>query len=749
MVFITNKSVCLYRNTGVFFVLMMCWLACSAQSGNNSMYDYSSKVDSVLSLMTLDEKIGQLNQYTGNWQATGPVVEDSTKIEQIKAGRVGAMLNIKGVKYTREMQNYAMQSRLRIPLLFGQDVIHGLRTIYPIPLGEAASFDLDLMERTAAGAAEEASAQGIHWTFAPMVDITRDARWGRVMEGAGEDTWYGSRVAEARVRGFQGDDLADTHTVMACAKHFAAYGAAIAGKDYNTVDISDLTLHDTYLPPFRAAANAGVATFMNSFNDINGIPATGNAYIQRDILKEGWAFSGFIVSDWGSVKEMVAHGYASDLKASAEIAIHAGCDMDMESRAYHKHLKELVEEGVVDIKYVDEAVKRILLKKFQLGLFDDPYRYCDEEREKKIVLSARLRDLSRESGRKSVVLLKNEKQALPLSPSCRRIALIGALANSQKDMMGFWANEGVEKEVVTVYEGLKRRFPNVTVNYADGYDLETNDLRLSEARAAANRADVIVVAVGERFNQSGEAKSRADITVNANQQLLVKELKKTGKTVIVLLMGGRPMVFNDMEPHADAILLTWWLGTESGNAIADIISGDYNPSGKLPMTFPAHVGQIPVYYNYKSTGRPESKTVAYSCRYQDIDFEPAYPFGYGLSYTTFQLSEPKTSANVYTMEDTIRVSAKLKNTGVYRGKETVQLYIRDLVASVTRPVKELKGFQQIELNPGEEKEVTFILSSADLSFMNRNLKYITEPGKFEIMIGTNSKEVKKTIISLK
>lgn len=364
-------------------------------------------------------------------------------------------------------------------------------------------------------------------------------------------------------------------------------------------------------------------------------------------------------------------------------------------------------------------------------------------------MSARLRDLSRESGRKSVVLLKNEKQALPLSPSCRRIALIGALANSQKDMMGFWANEGVEKEVVTVYEGLKRRFPNVTVNYADGYDLETNDLRLSEARAAANRADVIVVAVGERFNQSGEAKSRADITVNANQQLLVKELKKTGKTVIVLLMGGRPMIFNDMEPHADAILLTWWLGTESGNAIADIISGDYNPSGKLPMTFPAHVGQIPVYYNYKSTGRPESKTVAYSCRYQDIDFEPAYPFGYGLSYTTFQLSEPKTSANVYTMEDTIRVSAKLKNTGVYRGKETVQLYIRDLVASVTRPVKELKGFQQIELNPGEEKEVTFILSSADLSFMNRNLKYITEPGKFEIMVGTNSKEVKKTIISLK
>jgi len=729
--------------------LPVCLFACKAQVGSKSQGEYNSKVDSVLSLMTLDEKIGQLNQYTGNWQATGPVVEDSTKIEQIKAGRVGSMLNIKGVKYTREMQNYAMQSRLRIPLLFGQDVIHGLRTIYPIPLGEAASFNLDLMQRTAAGAASEAAAQGIHWTFAPMVDVSRDARWGRVMEGAGEDTWYGSKIAEVRVRGFQGDNLSATNTVMACAKHFAAYGAAIAGKDYNTVDISELTLHDTYLPPFRAAIDAGVATFMNSFNDINGIPATGNAHILRDILKKDWNFDGFVVSDWGSIREMIAHGYAADLKASAEIAIHAGCDMDMESRAYHKYLKELVEGGLVDVRYVDEAVRRILLKKFQLGLFDDPYRYCDEEREKETVLSAELRDLSREAGRESIVLLKNEKQVLPLTFSVKSIALIGALGKSQKDMMGFWANEGVEKEVVTVYEGLKKRFPGTDIHYADGYDLNTNVLNLAEAQASASRSDIIVVAVGERFNYSGEAKSRADITVNANQQALVRELKKTGKPVIVLLMGGRPMIFNDMEPYADAILLTWWLGTEAGNAIADVLSGDYNPSGKLPMTFPAHVGQIPIYYNYKSTGRPESKTVAYSSRYQDIDFEPAYPFGFGLSYSSFELSEPVTSSQVYDMQDTVQVSVRLKNTGDYKGKETVQLYIRDRVASITRPVKELRGFRQMELSPGEEKEILFHLTAKDLGFINRNLQFVTEPGEFEIMTGLNSKEVKKIVIHLK
>lgn len=734
--------------TGMLF-LVSCGGNISDKVSTLSIPDkYEQRVDSVLKLMTLDEKIGQLNQYTGNWQATGPVVEDPTKIEQIKAGKVGSMLNIKSVKHTRELQEYAMQSRLRIPLMFGLDVVHGLRTIYPIPLGEAASFDLDLMKRTAAGAAKEASAQGVHWTFAPMIDISRDARWGRVMEGAGEDTWYGCKVAQARVNGFQGDDLSDPHTIMACAKHFAAYGACIAGKDYNTVDISEQTLHEVYLPPFKAAVDAGVASFMNSFNDINGIPATGNTYIQRDLLKGSWNFNGLTVSDWGSIREMIPHGYVSDLKGAAEKAILAGCDIDMESRAYHIHLKRLVEEGTVSEDYIDDAVRRILFKKFELGLFDNPFLYCDETREKEVVLSEELKNLSREAGAKSIVLLKNDQGSLPLN-NPKKIAVIGSLAKSQKDMLGFWANEGIVDEVVTVYEGLKNKYPESDVVYADGYDLATNELHLMDACNAAMQSDVVIVAVGERFENSGEAKSRADINIHPNHQLLVKELKKTGKNVVVLLMGGRPMIFNEMTPHADAILLTWWLGTEAGNAIADVLAGDYNPSGKLPMTFPVHVGQIPIYYNYKNTGRPENKEIGYSCRYQDIDFEPAYPFGYGLSYTDFLISEPVVKDSVFSLKTPLEVCVKVKNTGKYAGKETVQLYIRDLVASLTRPVKELRGFQQVELQPGEEKEISFMLTEKELGFESACKGWTVEPGLFDVMVGNSALNVKKTRVELK
>ena len=734
--------------TGMLF-LVSCGGNISDKVSTLSIPDkYEQRVDSVLKLMTLDEKIGQLNQYTGNWQATGPVVEDPTKIEQIKAGKVGSMLNIKSVKHTRELQEYAMQSRLRIPLMFGLDVVHGLRTIYPIPLGEAASFDLDLMKRTAAGAAKEASAQGVHWTFAPMIDISRDARWGRVMEGAGEDTWYGCKVAQARVNGFQGDDLSDPHTIMACAKHFAAYGACIAGKDYNTVDISEQTLHEVYLPPFKAAVDAGVASFMNSFNDINGIPATGNTYIQRDLLKGSWNFNGLTVSDWGSIREMIPHGYVSDLKGAAEKAILAGCDIDMESRAYHIHLKKLVEEGTVSEDYIDDAVRRILFKKFELGLFDNPFLYCDETREKEVVLSEELKNLSREAGAKSIVLLKNDQGSLPLN-NPKKIAVIGSLAKSQKDMLGFWANEGIVDEVVTVYEGLKNKYPESDVVYADGYDLATNELHLMDACNAAMQSDVVIVAVGERFENSGEAKSRADINIHPDHQLLVKELKKTGKNVVVLLMGGRPMIFNEMTPHADAILLTWWLGTEAGNAIADVLAGDYNPSGKLPMTFPVHVGQIPIYYNYKNTGRPENKEIGYSCRYQDIDFEPAYPFGYGLSYTDFLISEPVVKDSVFSLKTPLEVCVKVKNTGKYAGKETVQLYIRDLVASLTRPVKELRGFQQVELQPGEEKEISFMLTEKELGFESACKGWTVEPGLFDVMVGNSALNVKKTRVELK
>ena len=601
---------------------------------------YDEKVDSVLKLMTLEEKIGQMNQYTSDLQATGPSRKDSTKLEQIRKGRVGSMLNVKGASNTRRFQEAAMESRLRIPLLFGLDVIHGMRTVYPIPLAEAASFNLELMERTAAAAAKEAASEGIHWTFAPMVDVTRDARWGRVMEGAGEDTWYGSRVAEARVRGFQGKSLADTATVLACAKHFAAYGACIGGRDYNTVDISRLTLHEVYLPPFRAAAEAGVATFMNAFNEVEGVPATGNTHLVREVLKGDWNFNGFVVSDWNSVGEMVNHGLVPDLKGAAYKGVTAGCDMDMESRAYTSHLEELVKEGTVDEAYIDDAVRRILLKKFELGLFDDPFRYCNEQRQQKTVLSPELRQVAREAGAESIVLLKNDNGVLPLKEP-EHIAVVGALADSKEDMMGSWAIEGVREEAITVLQGIKNRYPNSVIAYADGYDLETNQLDLAGAKRVAAMSDIVIVGVGERAYQSGEARSMAHIDVPDSQQQLVKHLKEMGKKVIVLVMGGRPLIFNELEPYADAILMTWWLGTEAGNSIADVLSGDYNPSGKLPMTFPAAIGQVPIYYNYKNTGRPSQPGfMTYTCGYLDQDFRPAYPFGYGLSYTQFEISDP-------------------------------------------------------------------------------------------------------------
>lgn len=708
---------------------------------------YAARVDSVLEMMTLEEKIGQMNQYTSDFQVTGPSKNDSTKLEQIRKGRVGSMLNVKGAAETRRYQQEAMKSRLRIPLLFGLDVIHGMRTVYPIPLAEAASFNLELMERTASSAAKEAASEGIHWTFAPMVDITRDARWGRVMEGAGEDTWYGCKVAEARVRGFQGKSLADTTTILACAKHFAAYGACIGGRDYNTVDVSRLTLHEVYLPPFYAALKAGVATFMNAFNEVDGIPATGNTYLLRKVLKADWKFDGFVVSDWNSVGEMVNHGWVNNLRQAASKGVLAGCDMDMESRAYTSHLEELVKSGVVDEAYIDDAVRRILLKKFELGLFDDPFRYCSEQRQKNTVLSPELKQVAREAGASSIVLLKNENRILPLNNPVR-ICVIGALADSQEDMLGSWAIEGIREEVVTVLAGIKSRFKNSQVTYAEGYDLNTNKLDLEGVRRAAAPADMVVVGVGERAYQSGEARSMAHIDIPASQQLLVQELKKMGKKVVVLVMGGRPLVFNELEPYADAILMTWWLGTEAGNAIADVLSGDYNPSGKLPMTFPATVGQVPIYYNYKNTGRPcQSGFMTYTCGYLDQDFRPAYPFGYGLSYTQFEISAPVPTKSVYQRGEKIDCKVRVKNIGKYKGKETVQLYIRDLVASVTRPVKELRGFKQIELEPGEQQEVVFTLDEKDLGFYNQNLEFVTEPGDFELMVGNSSDNVRKCMIS--
>ncbi|MEQ1799979.1 MAG: glycoside hydrolase family 3 N-terminal domain-containing protein, partial [Lacibacter sp.] len=605
----------------------------------------SQKVDSVLKLMTLEEKIGQMNQYNDDHVATGPVTPDNNKIAQIKNGQVGSLLNTVGVERTRSWQQIAMQSRLKIPLLFGQDVIHGYKTTFPIPLAEACSWDLNAIQLTARIAATEASAAGIHWTFAPMVDIARDPRWGRVMEGAGEDTYLGSKIAYARVKGFQGNKLGDINAVMACVKHFAAYGAAIGGRDYNSVDMSDRMLWETYLPPFKSALDAGAATFMNSFNDINGVPATGNKYLQRDILKGKWGFKGFVVSDWGSIGEMINHGNVKNQYEAALSAITAGSDMDMESRCYKNSLVQLVKDGKVPMALIDDAVKRILRKKFELGLFDDPYKFCNEAREQAALNNPEHVKVAREAGAKSIVLLKNQNNLLPLSKNTKTIAFIGPLVKAVKQNKGFWDVEvpGVDSNfIVSQWEGLQNKVgANTTLIYAKGCDIEgSNKDGFAEAVAIAKQSDVVILSIGERRDMSGEAKSRSNLSIPGVQEELLKELLATGKPVVVLINAGRPLIFNYTAENAPAILYTWWLGSEAGNAIADVLFGDYNPSAKLAMTFPRSVGQIPIYYSYFNTGRPATNDSNrnYNSSYNDESIFPKFEFGYGLSYTSFQYS---------------------------------------------------------------------------------------------------------------
>ncbi len=708
------------------------------------------KVNDLLKKMTIEEKVGQLNQYTGDNQATGPITINPNKQAEIKQGLVGSMLNIIGTKYTRQYQELAMQSRLKIPLLFGQDVIHGYKTTFPLPLAEAASWDLAAIELGARVAATEAAASGIHWTFAPMVDIGRDPRWGRVMEGAGEDTYLGSKIAYARVKGFQGNKLGDLNSVMACVKHFAAYGAGVGGRDYNSVDMSERMLWETYLPPFKAALDAGAATFMNSFNDINGIPATGNAHLQRDILKGKWNFQGFVVSDWGSIGEMVAHGYSKDLKEAAYSAITAGSDMDMESNAYRYNLAQLVKEGRVSIDLVDDAVRRILRKKFELGLFDDPYKYSDGKREEKALNNPEHRKAAREMAEKSIVLLKNENQTLPISKSVKTIAFIGPMVKEYKANMGFWAVElpevNYDKWVVSQWDGLQNKVgKNTKLLYAKGCDV-TGDNKdgFAEAVETAKQADVVILSIGERHDMSGEAKSRSDIHLPGVQEDLVKAVMATGKPVVVLINAGRPLVFNYTADNVPAILYTWWLGTEAGNAIANVLFGDYNPSGKLPMTFPREVGQVPIYYNHFSTGRPakDENSTNYVSAYIDLKNSPKFPFGYGLSYTTFDYSGLKLSSTKIKSNETIKVSFQLKNTGKVAGEEVAQLYLKDKFGSVVRPVLELRDFQKVKLNAGESKTIEFTIDKEKLSFYNNKLEWVAEPGDFEVMIGTSSADIK-------
>ncbi len=736
-----------------------------ADSSSNTDTEIERKVDSVLALMTLKEKVGQMNQYNGSWDVTGPAsnVSDKEKLEKLKNGEVGSMLNVLSVKATREAQKLVMENtRLKIPLIIGYDVIHGYKTIFPIPLGESASWDLDIIKKSAQIAASEASAAGVHWTFAPMLDVSRDARWGRIMEGSGEDPYLTAQIGVARVQGFQGDDLSKNNTIAACAKHFAGYGFAEAGRDYNTVNIGEFELHNAILPPFKAVAEAGVATFMNAFNEIDGIPATGDKNLQRTILKEAWNWDGFMVSDWGSIGEMIAHGYAKDKEHASEIAANAGSDMDMESYAYQAHLEQLVEDGKVELSLIDDAVKRILRVKFRLGLFDDPYKYCNEEREKTEIYTEENQAFSREVAKKSIVLLKNthppgrESNLLPLNKNIKNIAVIGPLADDKDTPIGNWRAKGGRNTAVSLLEGIKNAVPSSTkVTYAKGCDIVTNKeigstfllpLKFNntdksgfkEAINVAKKADVVVLAIGEMALQTGEGRSQTNIGFAGVQQELLEAILKVNKNVIITLMNGRPMDISWAAEHVPSILVCWHLGSQSGNAIADVLFGDYNPSGKLPVSFPHNVGQEPLFYNPKNTGRPHNPTHVTFSAYRDAPKTALYPFGYGLSYTTFEYKNIRLDKNEIPVNGEIKLSVDVTNTGGKDGEEVIQLYIRDLVGSLTRPIKELKGFEKVALKTGETKTVTFTLNNETLQFYTFNKKWEVEPGDFDVWVGGDS-----------
>ncbi|QCR24958.1 beta-glucosidase BglX [Pontibacter sp. SGAir0037] len=722
-------------------------------------------ISELIAKMTVEEKIGQLNLAAVGFDVTGPIVSENVD-EKIQKGLIGGVFNTFTPLAARKLQEMAVtKTRLGIPLLFGYDVIHGHRTIFPIPLGLAASWDLNAIETSARIAAEEASADGLNWVFSPMVDIARDPRWGRVAEGAGEDTWYGAQVAKAMVKGYQGDDLAKFNTVMACVKHFALYGAAEAGRDYNTVDMSMHRMYQEYLPPYKAAVDAGAGTVMTSFNEINGIPATGNKWLMTDLLRKQWGFNGFVVTDYTAINEMVAHGVGDEAKAG-ELSLKAGTDMDMVGEVFLNNLNKSVQEGRVTMEELDTAVRRILEAKYKLGLFEDPYRYTDESRATSTIMKKEFVDASRDIARKTMVLLKNQNNILPLKQA-GSIALVGPLVNSQRDMIGNWSGAGDWKQAVSVEQGIRNVVGNkVKINYAKGaniaddqqmisrlnahggeldIDKRSAEAMIQEAVKVARNSDVVVAVVGESQGMSGEAASRSDITLPGQQLELLKALKKTGKPMVVVLMSGRPLALSWEDKNADAILQTWFSGTQGGNAIADVLFGLYNPSGKITMTFPEVVGQVPIYYNHKSTGRPFNGELLdkYKSRYMDVTNEPLYPFGYGLSYTTFSYSKPQLSKTTIRANEALEVKVDVRNTGNYDGEEVVQLYVQDVVGSVTRPVKELKNFQKIFLKKGESKTVTFRITPEDLMFYNYELEQVLEPGAFKVFVGTNSAQVQE------
>lgn len=749
-----------YITSIVYAVAVILLTACgspsSGTSGDGKWQSFSGdkrieqRVDSVLKLMTLEEKIGQMTQFSANWSITGPVMSDDFQ-PYLEKGLIGSIFNATSVEGIRRMQQIAVEeTRLGIPILFGQDVIHGYKTIFPIPLAEACSWDLEMMQRTAEIAAIEAASDGINWTFAPMVDIGRDARWGRVMEGAGEDPYLGSKVAEARVVGFQGgrdvNSLRELTTLLATGKHLAAYGAAESGRDYNPAELSEHTLRNVYLPPYQAAHEAGAATFMASFNEINGVPATADRWLMTEILRNEWGFKGFVVSDYTGVNELVPHGVAKDEKHAAELAVNAGIDMDMTGATFIKHLTESVEEGKVSEKSIDTAVRRILEMKFLLGLFDDPYRYLDEERAKQNTMTPEFMETARKAVASSAVLLKNDNQVLPVTKeSGKTVALVGPLMNDSINLNGEWAGLGDRNKSVPILKGLTEKYEGSTVKliYAEGASITgTTPAKIAEAVAAARRADIVIAAMGEDFNWSGEAAVRTDIRLPEPQRELLKALKETGKPVVLVTLSGRPLDLSWEDETMDAILQAWFPGTQGGHGIADVIAGDYNPSGRLVMSFPRNIGQIPIYYNQKNTGRPvdlNDESVDYKSNYLDTSITPLYPFGYGLSYTTFEISNAQIDKKTLkTEDDKITVTANVRNAGEVDGEIVVQLYTRQLVASVTRPVKELKGFQKVALQAGKSKQVTFELASEDLAFYGIDMQKKTEPGNMKLWVAQHA-----------
>lgn len=724
----------------ILLAATLCVAAAALAATPEQECDWLRRADSLLGKMTLREKIGQLNMLSGNWTATGPVLQGADQETLLREGRLGAMLNITGCRNTRMLQQTALASRLGIPLLFGQDVIHGYKTIFPVPLAQAASFDPGAVEASARVAARETAVSGIQWVFSPMLDVARDPRWGRVMEGPGEDPHVASEMARAMIRGYQ-QPFSDGLEVMACAKHFAAYGGAIGGRDYNTVDVSVQTLHNFYLPPFRAAVEAGAGSFMCSFNEINGVPASANKYLY-DLLYGEWGFDGVVVSDWGSIREMVVHGYSRDRRQAAEQAINAGVTIDMESRCYPEYLEELVAEGAVSVATIDNAVRRVLVQKFRMGLFDDPFRYCDDPvREEREVLSAANLEAARDMARKSIVLLRNEGGLLPLTAAPRTIAVIGPLGDSKRDMDGNWVMNALEPRAVTLLEALRERYPQAAIRCERGCEVTGDDRSgFAAAERAARGADLVVLALGETWNMSGEARSRGDISLPGVQEELAMRIYAANPRSVTLLMGGRPMIFEQIADHAPAVLYCWWLGSEAGRAMTDVLTGDYNPSARLPMSFPAHLGQIPVYYNHKNSGRPANDSGGYSGRYLDIGYKPRYPFGYGLSYTTFRYDDVRAEASA----DGIRVRLRLTNTGRRAGRELVQVYVRKLWGETTRPVRELKAFRQVALDAGAACEVVLDIPRSDLRYYGAD-GWQTGAGDYRVIVGRDAADTRAEV----